>query len=281
MSDAPRLTVVGSANVDYVVSVAALPAPGATVLGGDLLTTMGGKGANQAVAAARLGVPVRFIGAVGRDQAGDAVLTNLRHAGVEVSSVARVAAPTGVALITVDPAGENTIVVAPGANVTLAGPFDCKPGDFVLTQLEIPVAAVTALLESGARVIVNVAPPRDLPTILLARSTAVIANETEAAALDLRTIPVAVVTRGAAGADLYRLGELIARARPPQVDVVDAVGAGDTFCAAFAVRLLAGDDPAVALRYAVVAGALATRAPGAQGSVPTHEEVCAWLARAS
>jgi ribokinase len=276
----PRLAVVGSANVDYIVAVDVLPTPGATVLGSDVVVAMGGKGANQAVAAARLGADVQFIGAIGDDAAGSAVRANLVRAGVDVTRLATSALPTGVALITVDREGENTIVVAPGANRTVTVVPNDREVDMVVAQLEIPLATIEALLAGSVPVILNVAPPLPLSDELLARCHVVIANETEAQVVAVHRAPRAVVTRGAAGADYFENGELVATARPPIVDVVDAVGAGDAFCAAFAVRLATGDEPADALRYAVTAGALATQSSGAQGALPTHEEVCAWLARA-
>jgi len=277
----PLVAVVGSANVDYVARVASLPRPGDTVLGGDLLTLMGGKGANQAAAAATLGATVRFVGAVGNDAAGAAVRANLTARGVDVSRLATSTTATGTALITVDDAGENVIVVSAGANADVGVcAADVAGCTVALAQLEIPTATVEALLDTGVPVILNVAPPRVLPEGILARCAVVIANEAEAAAVDCERAPVLVVTKGAAGAVLYVDGLLVDAVAPPAVTPVDTVGAGDAFCAAFATQFAQGRDLHEALRYAVIAGSLATLAPGAQGALPTDQEVRTWLARA-
>ena len=273
--------VVGSANVDLVVRVAALPRPGQTVLGGDVERRSGGKGANQAVAAAAAGADVVLFARLGDDESGRWLARQLEACGVALGGVGPSALPTGVALITVEEGGENTIVVAPGANaeLDLAG-IDLGAFDVVVAQLEVGDDALRQAT-AARRLVLNVAPARPVPPEVLAAAAVVVANETEAEALDLAALPSVVVTRGAAGAVHYRHGREVARAAPPAVDVVDTVGAGDVFCATYAVRRAAGDDDAAALRYAVTAGALATRARGAQGAVPTTEEVNAWLARAS
>ena len=273
--------VVGSANVDLVVRVAALPRRGETVLGGDVERSSGGKGANQAVAAAAAGAKVTLFARLGDDESGRWLASQLAARGVTLGVTRASALPTGVALITVEEGGENTIVVAPGANAELdLGDSDLRAFDVVVAQLEVGDRALRQAA-AARRLVLNVAPSRPVPPEVLAAAAVVVANETEAEALDLAALASAVVTRGAAGAVHYRHGREVARAIPPAVDVVDTVGAGDVFCATYAVRLAAGDDDAAALRYAVTAGALATRARGAQGAVPTTEEVNRWLARAS
>ncbi len=273
--------VVGSANVDLVVRCAALPRPGETVLGQEIERLPGGKGANQAVAAAALGASVTLFASLGDDSDGRWLGERLVARGVRLGVGRAAHAPTGVALITVEASGENTIVVAPGANAALdLVDADLGAFDVVVAQLEIGDGALREATRAR-RLVLNVAPARPVPPEVLAASAVVVANETEADALDLRALDHVVVTHGAEGAVHYRRGHEVARARPPRVTPVDTVGAGDAFCAAYAVRLAAGDDDETALRFAVTAGALATRARGAQGAVPTEQEVRAWLPRAS
>ena len=275
----PRVGVVGSCNVDLVVRVAALPRPGETVLGGDVERLPGGKGANQAAAAARLGADAVLLGAVGADDDGDWLVEGLAALGVDVSRVARVARPTGVALICVAPSGENQIVVAPGANQELdLSAVDLGAFDVVLASAEVAGAALAAAAASGARLVLNASPAAGVDPEVLHACEVVVVNEVEAAAIDAGALRHCVVTRGAAGAVLLDRGYEVARAPAPPVSAVDTVGAGDVFCAAYAVRLAVGDAPAVAMAFAATAGALATLAPGAQGSQPTTEEVQRWLA---
>ena len=270
--------VVGSANVDLVVRVRSLPLAGETVLGDDLRQLSGGKGANQAAASAVLGAATTFIGAVGSNANGTWLIDQLAQRGVRTEEVRRSSQPTGTALIVVDDAGENTIVVAPGANATLSlDGTDVAAFDVVLAQLEIPLDTVVDAARRAKRFVLNAAPARDIPDELLERSAVVIVNETEAAHIDVSRVSHLVVTLGARGAQYLIDGVVVATAQPPAVDVVDTVGAGDTFCAAFCVQLALGASPQEALSYAVTAGALATLNVGAQGSLPTHEEVLAWL----
>ncbi len=275
----PRVGVVGSCNVDLVVRVATLPRPGETVLGGDVERQPGGKGANQAAAAARLGASATLLGAVGADEDGDWLVEGLAARGVDVSRVARVARPTGVALICVAPSGENQIVVAPGANQELdLASVDLGGYDVLLASAEVAGSALAAAAGSGVRLVLNASPAAGIAPEVLAACEVVVVNEVEAAAIDAGALRHCVVTRGAAGAILLDRGFEVARAPAPPVAAVDTVGAGDVFCAAYAVRLAVGDAPAAAMAFAATAGALATLAPGAQGAQPTTEEVQRWLA---
>jgi ribokinase len=263
-----RLTVVGSINLDLVVRGGRLPRPGETVTGASFSRGPGGKGANQAVAAARLGAEVRMVGCVGRDGFATEALGGLREAGVEEGWLDR-DAPTGVALITVDAEGETTIVVAPGANEQLR-PDDVEIGaaDAVLCQQEIPAETVARTAELTPRFFLNAAPARaGAPEAELT-----IVNRLEREALGDRR-GLVCLTLGAEGAVLLEGGEEVARATPPQVDAVDGTGAGDAFTACLVVSLLEGREREESLRRACIAGALAASRPGAQSSFPTAEEV--------
>jgi len=275
---AARVAVVGSANVDLVVRVRSLPLAGETVLGDNLLQLPGGKGANQASACAELGATTFFIGAVGGDATGDWMTEQLQRHGVHTDYLAQVAEPTGTALIVVDEFGENTIVVAPGANSrTAVHHVDLGTFDVVMAQQEISTDTVLAAARQAQRFVLNAAPSRPISAELLAECDVVIVNETEVAHVDRNVISHLVVTLGAKGAQYLIDGVVVADAAPPTVTPIDTVGAGDVFCAAFAVRFALGDSPQEILQYAVTAGALATLAPGAQGALPTHEEVMKWL----
>ncbi len=261
------LTVVGSVNLDLVARCERLPRPGETVTGAAFERVPGGKGANQAVAAARLGARVRFVGCVGRDPFAAEALAGLRAAGVELD-VREVDAATGVALILVDAAGENEIVVAPGANAEV-GAFELAPSDGVLCQLEIPdEAVVSAWEQAGGLFCLNAAPARPVTV----DSDVTVVNGYELEELGRRDGLVAV-TLGAAGAVLLEDGREVARATPPPVTAVDGTGAGDAFTACLAVSLLQGREPDEALRRACAAGALAASRFGAQPSLPTAAEV--------
>lgn len=276
----PRVGVVGSCNVDYVVRVAHLARRGETVQGADVVRLPGGKGANQAVAAARLGASVDMIGCVGGDADAEVVLATLREAGVSTDLVSRSARPTGAAYISVDDEGENTIVLSPGANVDLnVSNSALESYDVVLAQLEVPPAAVAEAASRARRLVLNAAPVVAIDEDLLGQCAVVIVNEVEAASLDLARLGHAVITLGERGAVHLRFAREVARVTAPRVTALDTVGAGDAFCAAYAVRYALGADAYDALSYAVVAGALATRASGAQGSLATDEEVRTWLAR--
>ena len=238
----------------------------------------GGKGANQAVAAARLGQRVRLAAAVGADAAGDRLIEALRAEGVDVSAVQRVSqAPTGTALIVVDQAGENMIVVNPGANaaLSLAG-VDLSAPDALLCQLEVPVSVVAeAARGAGGLFCLNASPMTELPEPLLRRCDLVIVNESEYKAADgqLDDCRLVAVTRGADGAVLLSAGSEVARSGSPKVAAVDTAGAGDAFAGALVTALLRGSSPAAALTRACRAGAVAATRPGAQASLPYAREL--------
>ena len=270
----PRLTVVGSINLDLVARTERLPRPGETVTGATFSRIPGGKGANQAVAAARLGADVAMIGCVGDDELGRAALVELERSGVDLSRVRRVDGESGVALITVDANGENEIVVAPGANLELR-PEDVElPDDGgVLAQLEIPAEVVDHVARAAAgRFYLNAAPARDgVPA----------ADVTVVNRYELDALPgldgLVAVTLGAEGAMLLEAGVEVAHAAPPPVDAVDGTAAGDAFTACLVVSLLEGRPRDESLRRACAAGALAASRFGAQTSLPTAKEVDALL----
>jgi ribokinase len=266
----PRITVVGSINIDLVARCSRLPAPGETIGGAEFQRIPGGKGANQAVAAARLGAQVTFVGRVGRDRF---ALDALEQEGVDVAAVRRDDGESGVALIFVDDEGENVIVVAPEANGRVA-PEDVQVGsvDGVLCQLEIPADAVAVAAEQASYFCLNAAPAREVPRALVRRADLVVVNRHELDALP-ETPRLTALTLGAEGAVLLEEGSEVSRATPPRVDAVDGTAAGDAFCAALLVSLLEGGDREQALRRACVAGAIAASRFGAQPSLPTAREV--------
>jgi ribokinase len=272
--------VIGSVNTDLIFTVEALPRPAETVLAAGLASSPGGKGGNQAVAAARAGAHVQFVGAVGTDPAGDALLAHLRANGVGTDGTIQVPGPSGTAGIVVDSRGENLIVVAPGANAHLA--IDSATmreaigeADVVLLQLEIPVSTAVAAArvgrEADAVVIVNASPPNASPAMrdLAALADVVVVNQSEA---DEWHWPVAhfVTTRGAYGA-LYRTDSDETAIAAPEVEAVDTTGAGDVFAGVLAAGWSA--NPHEALRRACAAGALATLVPGAGDCAPTEEAI--------
>jgi ribokinase len=268
----PSLTVVGSVNLDLVARVQRLPRPGETVSGATLERIPGGKGANQAVAAARLGADVRFVGCVGRDSAAEAALSGLRDARVEVD-VRKTDAQTGIALVLVDAGGENQIVVVPGANaeVDLVAQSH-KVSGAALCQLEIPDRAVEQTRAQAQWLCVNAAPARTLPVT----PDLIVANRYELEVIGEQPGLVAL-TLGEEGAVLLEGGEEVARATPPKVDALDGTAAGDAFTACLVVSLLAGRDREESLRRACAAGAIAASRFGAQPSLPTADEVDAIL----
>lgn len=268
------LTVVGSLNVDVVVRVPALPRPGETLLGSSVARLPGGKGANQAAALAALGVPVALVGAVGDDADGALCFSSLD--GVDVSGVRRVAAPTGLALIEVDDAGENTIVVVPGANGLAEAP--AVVGD-LLVQLEVPLDVVTRSVERATGLVVlNAAPAAALPADLLAQVDVLVVNEGEAALLPADP-PVrrgVVTTLGSRGAVVAAADGSRTQVPAPVVRAVDTVGAGDAFVGALVAALLDGRDLVEATRHGCAAGALAVTRTGAR-SAPTRDELASAL----
>ena len=256
------LTVIGSINLDLVARVDELPRPGETVAGSDFLRVPGGKGANQAVAAARLGARVRMVGAVGADAFADEALTGLRQAGVELELTRT--GTTGIALIFVAADGENQIVVVPGANADVP---PSSPGGAVLCQLEVPDAVVHAAAQGAKFFALNAAPARpiDLEPDLL------IVNRLEHEVVSRGKL--VAVTYGAEGAALFEDGREVARAAPPPVEAVDGTAAGDAFAACLVVSLLEGRERDDALRRACAAGALAATRLGAQPSLPAAADV--------
>jgi ribokinase len=279
------VTVVGSVNLDYVARAPKLPAPGETVTGATLSRHPGGKGANQALAARRLGAAVRLIGRVGADGAADEALALLQRDGVDLDAVAvdaRLA--TGVALISVAEDGENQIVVAPGANAAVTPTH--LPARFegpLILQLELPLDTVVAAVDRAEGfVCLNLAPAAGPLDAAISRADLVVVNETEAAFYGQSLFEgsgLVAVTLGARGARLFRDGRRIAEAPAPIVRAVDTVGAGDSFVAALTLALLEGREPAEALRFACYAGAIATTRAGAQPSLPTRTEVETLIAR--
>ena len=270
------VTVVGSVNLDLVAAVPRLPGPGETLTATGLTRIPGGKGANQALAARRLGLPVRLIAAVGADPEADTALQVLDREGVELDRLQRVTAPTGLALVAVDTTGETTIVVIPGANAELrVEGEDVTGADAVLTVLEIPEHAVTAAARHATGLFVlNAAPARPVPPEVLRRADLVVVNSAEHAALpDLDAVRAVAVTYGARGAVLFRDGIEVATATPPPVRVVDGTAAGDAFVGAAVAGLLSGLRDADMLVRACAAGALAATRSGAQPSLPTAAEI--------
>jgi ribokinase len=284
-----RVIVVGSVNVDLVVLVARLPGPGETVIGGRFERHHGGKGGNQAVAAARLGATTAFVGAVGEDGFGAEARDALAAEGIDLTGLStNPSEPTGVALIVVDGAGENSIAVAGGANAALAttdveGAFDrLRPtaGDVVLVGHEIPTPTARAALQfgraAGARTILNPAPAHGLDADTVALADIVTPNEGELSVLEAAGVRprTSVVSLGAAGARLAT-PEGTTAFEAPRVRAVDTVGAGDTLNGALAAGLAAGLDLEVAAPRAVAAASLAVTRPGAREGMPTAEELAA------
>ena len=267
-----RVFVAGSINMDVVATASRHPRVGETVAGQAVHYFPGGKGANQAVAAARLGARTRFVGRIGRDEL---VLRSLEQEGVDTSGVVRGEGESGVALVMVEASGENLIAVAPEANRRLMpGDVDIGEADAVICQLEIPIEAVGAAAARAPFFCLNAAPargPLELDPDLL------VVNRYEFEVVGPRGMLVAL-TLGAEGAVLLQDGEEVARARPPRVEAVDGTAAGDAFCAALVVSLLEGRERGAALERACAAGALAASRVGAQPSLPTAAEVDAVLA---
>ena len=293
------VAVIGSLNVDLVTRANRLPGPGETVVGEGFETVPGGKGANQALAAARGGARTLMFGAVGSDHYARIATELLGQAGVDLSGIRSVDGPTGIAQIAVDQHGENTIIVVAGANGQVqpedaaAAVAGLSARDVVLMQMEIPAAvnreAMAAAREAGIATVFNTAPYTEEVPALAALADFVICNETEfdllAAAQGLsgnreasaqemarKNGQMILVTLGRAGA-FTASGEEIISVPTLSVEAVDSVGAGDTFCGYLAAGLAAGMDVATASRKACVAGALACTAPGAQTGIPKHAAV--------
>ncbi|MDL4774400.1 ribokinase [Actinomadura xylanilytica] len=303
--DRAEVVVVGSVNADLVVRVDRRPEPGETVLGSDLAVHPGGKGANQAVAAARLGGRVGIVGRIGDDGNGELLRASLAAAGVGLGHLLGTGGPTGVALITVGPDGDNSIIVSPGANARL-GPADVAAARAMIAaaavvsfQLEVPLPAVLAAArtaaDAGARVVLNLSPPAPVPDELLRLCDPLVVNEHEAAFLLagrdggdgppgdgdgdggdpagladglLGLGPRSVVITLGPGGALVADASGTARVTSPRVEAVDTTGAGDAFTAALCLRLARGDALPDAARFAARVGAASVRTPGAQSSYP-------------
>lgn len=301
------ITVFGSINLDLVTRVAQLPRPGETVHGSDIAQFAGGKGANQALAARRAGAKVRMVGAVGGDDFAGAALAELRAAAVDLTAVEERGDTTGVAVITVDEAAENMIVLSPGANLRCdAGQIPAEAfaaGGTLMLQMEITegesFAAARAARAAGARVILSLAPFQPLAPEAFSDISILLVNETEASDLAghykiegagheeiLQALAgylgvTLVATLGAEGAAASENGGDVIRVASPKVEPVDTTGAGDTFAGVLAAGLDAGDDLPGAMRRAAVAGALACTKEGAQPSFPTRAEIDQVLAKLS
>lgn len=298
----PHVVVVGSLNMDLVVRVPHLPVPGETILGGNFQTIPGGKGANQAVGAARMGAQVTMVGRVGDDEFGTALTDNLAKEGVDISSVSVDAeSATGIAMITVDQNGQNSIVVASGANMALKPEHirtaweRIREVDVVVMPLEVSLACIEETVrlakQHSVKVVLNPAPAQNLPGELLKQVDVLVPNESETSlltGLGVETIEEAetaaakllelgvgavVLTLGSRGALLVSETEPAQTIPPYAVEVVDTTAAGDAFVAALSVGLSNGLSLSNAVRQANAAGGLAATKLGAQPSMPTHEEV--------
>jgi ribokinase len=299
------IVVVGSINLDLVARAATIPRPGETLIGDSFLTFHGGKGANQAVAAARLGHPATMLGNVGEDSFGEELRGALRESGVSVEAIGTTPGASGVALILISAAGQNSIVVVPGANALLS-PVQLERhaallqgAGILLAQLEIPLESVEFLAAFAERnsipFLLDPAPARDLPSSLLRRVTWLTPNETEAdTLLDATSLsannPIeaakALSAKGPRNV-ILKLGSrgciLVAERQPPEsipafvVNPVDTTAAGDAFAGGFAVALLRGSTPQEAARFASAVAAISVTRHGAQPSMPTNTEVLAFL----
>ena len=288
---APRIVVAGSANMDLVGLAARLPRPGETVLGDDFVMSPGGKGANQAIAAARAGGDCVLLGAVGSDAFGVTITARLSGAGVDTARLRTSYGTSGVAVIMVDHAGENTILVSPGANNSFTGlsPEETAviaAGDVLLCQQEIPAATVTeaarAARAGGTRVILNAAPARELSAELLDNVDLLVVNQSEAETITgsdtgmdglLALVPRAVLTLSGDGAWYADRDGRDERVPPFPVKVVDTTAAGDAFTGALAVAWGEGRDLVEAVRWANAAGAACVRRVGAYNSLPTRADI--------
>jgi ribokinase len=296
------IVIVGSVTMDLVTRTRQIPQIGQTLIGTSFESTPGGKGANQAVAAARLGYPTDMVGMVGEDAYGEALLDNLASAGVQTAAMARVAGSSGLAPMFVADSGENSIVVVPGAN----GKVDCAAVDrqstlirsagMVLCQLEVPLETVSHILalcaEAGVPVMLDPAPAAPLPDAIWNQVAWFTPNETEAALylgetlkpeegakrLLAKGLSGVVLKRGAEGSYVAVAAGKAAWVPAFPVEAIDTVGAGDCFNGAFAVALLEGDDPWAAARFASAAAAISVTRRGAQASMPSRAEVETFLA---
>ena len=271
----PRIAVVGSINADLVVQMPKLPGRGETVSSAEPAWFPGGKGANQAVAAARMGGNVSMFGAIGADEPGQMCLSALKQSGVNVDAVVKVSSPTSTALVMVEHSGENQIVVADGANQHAS--FDAaqiSASDAVIVQFEIPESVIVEVGKAAKGIFcVNAAPVRELSDELASLIDVLIVNEHEYAQLGEPKSGLVIVTAGAKEVVAYQNGEVVAKSQPPKVEALDTVGAGDTFVGAFVVTYASGKTIPDALDLACAASALSTLKLGAQSGMPTASEV--------
>jgi ribokinase len=289
---APRIVIAGSANMDLVGLADRLPLPGETVLGDDFVMTPGGKGGNQAIAAARAGGRTAFLGAIGSDAFGVTINARLTAAGVDASGVRTSYGSSGVAVIMVDRSGENSILVAPGANSSFTGLTEAErrtiaEADVLVCQLEIPVETVTEAMRvaraAGTRTILNAAPARPLPAELLENVDLLVVNETEASTISGRSeidvpallalVPRVVLTLSGAGSRYADRDGADEQVPAYAVEVVDTTAAGDAFTGALAVAWGEGRPLPEAVRWANAAGAACVRSVGASNALPTRDEI--------
>jgi len=288
----PRIVVMGSANMDLVVTTAVLPKPGETVFGTDFVMVAGGKGANQAIAASRAGGDTALLGAIGSDAFGVTLKARIAAAGVDTERIRVVYGSSGVAIVTVDADGENTIVVTPAANSAFVGLTEAelaavRQADVLVAQLEIPVQTVTeaarAARESGTRVLLNAAPAQPVPVELLDLVDLLVVNEAEARAVIgpgyaepgalLDVVPRAVLTLGRQGAWYGDRDGTALHVPAVKVELVDSTAAGDAFTGALAVAWGEGRDLVDAVRWASAAGAACARKLGASVALPFRSEI--------
>ncbi len=271
----PRIAVVGSINADLVVQMPKLPGRGETVSSAEPAWFPGGKGANQAVAASRMGGKVSMFGAIGADEPGQMCLSALKQSGVNVDAVVKVSSPTSTALVMVEHSGENQIVVADGANQHAS--FDAEQisaADAVIVQFEIPESVIVEVGKAAKGIFcVNAAPVRKLSEELASLIDVLIVNEHEFVQLGEPKSGLVIVTAGAKEVVAYQDGEVVAKSQPPKVEALDTVGAGDTFVGAFVVAYASGKTIPDALDLACAASALSTLKLGAQSGMPTASEV--------
>jgi ribokinase len=275
----PRIAVVGSINADLVVQMPKLPGRGETVSSAEPAWFPGGKGANQAVAAARMGGNVSMFGAVGDDEPGQMCLAAVMQSGVNVDAVVKVSSPTSTALVMVEHSGENQIVVADGANQHAS--FDSAQvtsADAVIVQFEIPESVIAEVGKAAKGIFcVNAAPVREISAELADLIDVLIVNEHEFVQLGKPNSGLVIVTAGAKEVVAYQNGEAVAKSQPPKVEALDTVGAGDTFVGAFVVAYASGKSVAESLDLACAASALSTLKLGAQSGMPTLNEVDKFL----
>lgn len=290
--DRPRVVVMGSANMDLVVTTGVLPKPGETVFGGDFVMVAGGKGANQAIAASRAGADGALLGAIGSDSFGVTLKARIAAAGVDTERIRVVYGASGVAIVTVDADGENTIVVTPGANSAFTGLTESeltavRDADVLVAQLEIPTGTVTEAARvaraAGTRVLLNAAPAQPVPAELLELVDLLVVNEAEARAITghgwddpaalLAVVPRAVLTLGRHGAWYGDRDGTATHVPAVKVDLVDSTAAGDAFTGALAVAWGEGRELVDAVRWASAAGAACARRLGASVALPLRTEI--------